>query len=147
MSARPHAVFSLSVERRPIAARAAQAGFVLAKLPLPPGANNLFANAAGRGRVKSERYRNWAADASWRIKAQRPRRLRGPVDVAFTFQDGRARADLDNLAKAPLDLLVALALIESDDAHTVRRLVLQWGAVEGLHVRVQPSRPEANLDG
>ena len=72
-------LFSLSVERRKIAPRANQSAIVLAGLALPPSANQLFANVASKGRVRSERYRAWAQVAGWQIKTQRPVRLRAMV--------------------------------------------------------------------
>ncbi len=136
---RAHNALSLSIERRTIAARDAQGAVVLTKLPMPPPANNLFLNAPGKGRVRSARYRQWAQSAGWQIRAQRPARLRGPVEITLTFEEGATRADIDNLAKAPIDLLVALALIESDDAYVVRQVTLRWGQVAGLEVRIQPA--------
>lgn len=117
---------------------------LLSNLPMPPPVNNLFANIEGKGRVRSSRYRTWANAAGWEIRAQRPARLRGPVSITLTFEDGGSRADIDNLAKAPIDLLVALALIEADDAKTVREVTLRWGSVNGLQIRVEPA-PAAPL--
>ena len=139
-------LFSLNVEHRKIAPRANQSAIILTGLALPPSVNQLFANVAGKGRVRTERYRAWAQVAGWQIKAQRPQRLRGPVDITLTFEQRRTRADIDNLAKAPIDLLVSLALIEADDAHILRRLVLQWGAIDGMQIRVQPSQKEGGGD-
>ena len=69
--------------------------------------------------------------------------MRGPVAITLTFQEGATRADIDNLAKAPIDLLVALALIESDDAYVVRQVTLRWGAVTGMEVRIVPAPARA----
>ena len=134
---------SLAVERRRIPARSMQGAIVLAKLPLPPSLNNLFEIERGKGQLQSRAYREWVQIASRLVAAQRPQRIRGPVAVTLTFERGRTRIDIDNLAKAPLDLLVALGLIEASDAHIVRRVVLQWGAVEGMQVNVQSSREGA----
>jgi Holliday junction resolvase RusA-like endonuclease len=65
--------------------------------------------------------------------------VRGPVAIALTVEEGATRADLDNLAKAPIDLLCELQLIEGDHPAVIRELTLRWGAVEGLRVEVRPS--------
>lgn len=110
---------------------------VLSGLPMPPSANNIFANVPGRGRVKSDRYRTWKQAAGWCVKAQiNGARIRGPVALTYTIEDGGSRADLGNLEKALTDLLVELNVIDGDGPKTVRSIKLQWGAVTGACVRV-----------
>ena len=72
-------LFSLNVEHRKIAPRANQSAIILTGLALPPSVNQLFANVAGKGRVRTGRYRAWAQVAGWQIKTQRPVRLRAMV--------------------------------------------------------------------
>jgi crossover junction endodeoxyribonuclease RusA len=126
------------VERRAIGP-AAGGSLTLSGLPLPPAANNLFFNAQGGGRVRSERYRAWRAEAGWKVRLQNPRRVRGPVAISIVVEEGASRADLDNLAKAPIDLLCELQLIEGDHPEIIREVNLRWGAVEGLRIEVRPS--------
>ena len=118
---------------------------VVIDLPFPPGVNNLFANARGRGRYRTERYREWANAAGWELKAQKPRRVRGPVSLEMWFEDKRdRRRDLDGLPKAVCDLLVSFRIIEEDNREVVRELSLKWSrAVKGCRVCIRPAEAAA----
>lgn len=96
-------------------------------LPLPPPLNNLFKNVR-RGRAPTARYLAWRAEAGLMLQAQKPAPVAGQFIVSMTFRrpDRRAR-DLDNLAKAPLDLLVAHGVIEGD--HLAQEVRLRWSAL------------------
>ncbi len=107
-------------------------------MPPPPSVNNLFKNAGRKGRVPTPAYDDWKRHAGWQVKAQKPAPVRGPV--AVTIVHGRRRADLDNLNKAPLDLLVSLGVI--DDDSNVRRLVCEFGSVVGCVVTIQQMETE-----
>ena len=93
-------------------------------LPLPPSANGIW--RVGRSGVhRSARYRSWQVDAGWELKAQRPGRVEGPVEV--TINAGRPdnrRRDADNLCKGLLDLLQAHKVIENDSK--VVRVTSGW---------------------
>lgn len=95
-------------------------------LPFPPSVNGLFANKK-RGRVRSERYREWANAAGWELKAQRPKRVKGPVRLSLFVQEKRDRKrDISNLVKAVEDLLVEHRIIDGDDQATVREVRASW---------------------
>lgn len=83
-------------------------------IPTPPPLNNLFFNAPGRGRVKSERYRVWRQAAGWEMRAGviPPTPILGPVRVDVVIGD--RRGDLDGRLKAPIDLLVYMQVIKDD---------------------------------
>ena len=105
-------------------------------LPFPPPLNNLFANVAGKGRVKSDRYRQWANAAGWEIQSVRPKAIPGPVAITILLgKPDRRRRDLDGMAKAVCDLLVDHRVIEDDSL--VQRLTLAWAPVQGAHVTVE----------
>lgn len=110
------------VERRPVAL-GPQPTLSLTDLPVPP---------AGR-----ERYRAWRSAAGWQVRLQNPRRVRGPVAISITLEEG-ARVDLDNLTRAPIDLLCELNLIEGDRRDVIREVNLRWGAEPGLRIDVRP---------
>ena len=124
------------VERRAIEGYAAKS-LTLSKLPVPPAANNLFFNASGGGRARSTRYRTWRAAAGWQARLQTPCRVRGPVSISISVEEGASRGDLDNLAKAPIDLLCELQLIDGDHREVIREVHLHWGGVEGLQIEVR----------
>ena len=102
-------------------------------LPFPPSVNGLYANVAGKGRVKSKRYLTWCVCAGTEImrwRAGQNRRgqktaVKGPVAIEIVLQkkDNRKR-DLDNHAKALLDHLVEHQII--DDDRNVVDLRLTW---------------------
>ncbi len=111
-------------------------------LPIPPTLNNLFYNRCGGGRGKSTRYMTWIRAAGWRIKEQRPVAVLGPVSIVLTFQHpGNKKKDLDNLAKAPLDLLVLHRLI--DDDSQVQELTLRWADIKDMQVEIYAMAREA----
>jgi Holliday junction resolvase RusA-like endonuclease len=135
-----HNRLSVAVERAPIGARDVKE-FVLNNIPMPPSVNNLFFNVEGGGRRKSSRYMTWRNAAGWEIRAQTPRRVRGPVDLFYTFEEGGTKADLGNLEKGATDLLVDLGLIDGDGPAIVRSITLCWGKVVGLRIEVRRAGP------
>jgi Holliday junction resolvase RusA-like endonuclease len=84
-------------------------------LPVCPSLNNLFVNVQGRGRVKSARYKAWIEEAGYALNRYTLTPIHGPVHVTICVP-AKTRADLDNLAKGPIDLLVARGWID-DDRH------------------------------
>lgn len=98
------------------------------KIPPPPSVNALFANVAGKGRVRSAKYRQWATAAGWMLQSQRalwPAIEAGkPYSVALNLPRNY-RSDIDNAAKGPIDLLVSLGIVPDDrlmvDLHITKR--------------------------
>jgi crossover junction endodeoxyribonuclease RusA len=102
----------------------------------PPSLNNLFANVAGKGRVRADRYRKWANAAGWDLKLNKPQPVKGPVSVTMLFgRPDKRRRDLDGLAKAPADLLVEHGVIEDDSL--IQRLTLAWAPITGMQITVE----------
>lgn len=122
--------FSLDV---PVEKRAIERKDITIDLEFPPSVNNLFVNGA-RGRFTSDAYKDWQTRAGWEILANRPGRVPGPVKVSFVFEDKAGRRDLDNLQKAPLDLLVKHKVIDGDHRNIVREIHAKWGAVKGVRI-------------
>ena len=117
-------------------------GLVL-NLPFPPPANNLFKNIKG-GRAKTEKYRAWQAEAGWAVTDQRNfyhrvdkwTILSGPIALKLILgRPDKRKRDLDNLLKAPIDLLVKHGVI--DDDRNVQRIEASWGDVEGMRIEVR----------
>lgn len=104
-------------------------------MPAPPSVNNLFKNAGRKGRVPTAEYEDWKRKAGWHVRSQHPQTVHGPVVV--TIVHGKRRADLDNLNKAPLDLLVSLGLIRDDGPDVVRDLHCSFGEVDGCRVTIK----------
>ncbi len=84
------------------------------RLSFPPSTNNLFKNGS-KGRFRSPEYDAWIIEAGLRIRRQRPEPIAGPFrcELVFDRPDERRR-DLDNLAKAVLDVLVKTQVVADD---------------------------------
>lgn len=83
-------------------------------LPLPPSANGMFKNVR-HGRAKTKTYRQWIFNAGWDLKVSAKWRVPGAVMV-FVAVPLNMPGDVDNRAKAILDLLVTHQRID-DDRH------------------------------
>lgn len=104
-------------------------------LPLPPSTNNLFRNVNRHGRVRTDAYKAWADEAGWALKMQRPTPIEGAVSISITVHRVSKSSDLDNRAKAVLDLLVTHGVIEDDNL--VEELSLRWSPEKGATVVVK----------
>lgn len=89
-------------------------------LPLPPPANNMFVNVAGKGRVRSGKYKRWSIAAlklAWLSKPQGGFPLfDGPFNVQISVPT-KMRGDVDGRIKAIPDFLKKPAGIITDDKH------------------------------
>ncbi len=103
------------------------------QLPFPPSVNAIWRNVHGKT-LKSKRYRVWANAAGWELKSQGGK-VPGKVQISIALErkDNRRR-DLDNHAKAILDLLCEHQVI--DDDSLVQKLTLEWSNVKGAVVQV-----------
>lgn len=88
-------------------------------LSTAPSVNNLYANVAGIGRVKTAAYRKWLKAAKLELMAQRCRPVRTPVAIRIQVPE-TSRLDIDAPIKATLDLLVAARIIPGDSKQYVR---------------------------
>jgi Holliday junction resolvase RusA-like endonuclease len=96
-------------------------------LALPPlSVNNLFANGAGggKGRFATKLYKEWQARALLQLRQQTSWHVPGPCRIKLRFSRQQTRADLDNLAKPVLDILVKAGRISDD--RNVRELLLKF---------------------
>jgi len=103
----------------------------------PPSVNSLFRNVAGKGRVRTKRYKEWAAAAGW--DCVRKGSIAGPFQIAIILSRKKRRfnADLDNHGtKAILDLLVSHQVIEDDSL--AERISIEWGDCEGFFAEIRP---------
>lgn len=109
------------------------------KLPIPPSVNALFFNRKQGGRACTPAYDAWKTDAGWRLKAQHPAPVVGPVTLSYEVEDG-CKKDLGNLEKPLTDLLVTHRLIADDKPAIVRGIWLAWSdIVEGVRVTIRPA--------
>lgn len=98
------------------------------RLPLPPSTNALYRNVRGVGRVKTAKYKAWRKVAIGYTAITQigvlPRFERDFEVVVLI--PAKTRGDVDNRAKATLDILKTFGVI-SDDRHaqavTIRRVL------------------------
>lgn len=109
------------------------------RISIPPSTDGLFSNIPGKGRVKTKAYAAWLETAGWEIKAQRPTLTPGRVSVDITVGRKSNLSDLDNRAKAVLDLLVKQRVIEDDNR--VSELRMRWVDAPDCVVIVRPEVP------
>lgn len=108
-------------------------------LPFPISVNAMFADGKTR-RHKSQRYCDWIVEASWKLKAQRPTPVKGPIKITYEFQEGRdnRRRDAFNFEKGVTDLLVEFGVIEADHDLILREGRVLWTRdVEGVRVTIE----------
>jgi len=87
---------------------------------VPPSTNSLTANVAGKGRVRSDRYRSWANAAGWDLAKQRIKKFSCPVYLTIVIGRLTLSSDISNRVKAVEDLLVAHKIIPDDSIRWVR---------------------------
>src|SRR5258706_9307466 len=89
---------------------------IVVNLPTPPSTNALWSNVAGKGRVKTQSYREWREAAGWDLRCQRPRSVPGVVAVTILagLPEQRRKRDADNLIKPLLDLITEHRIIDDD---------------------------------
>lgn len=120
-------------------------------LPFPPSANNLFAHAPIRGRVRrfpTKEYKNWRREAVIRIRSQRIETFREPVVIklALTAKDGRRR-DASNYIKAIEDALVESRVLIDDSHRYVKSVIPYWCDPDPRHEGVEVTIRVAKLGG
>ncbi len=84
-------------------------------VPVPPSVNELFRNVPGKGRVKTQVYKDWRAHALTAIRLQKVRPVPGYIFVIINVEMVGDRADLDNRAKAIFDAVVEAKIITDDN--------------------------------
>lgn len=105
------------------------------ELPWPPGNNHLFSVFRGR-KIKSKKGREYTEVVTQQIiKSNQQYQLAGRLKVKIlAYPPTRARRDLDNLFKAPLDSLTKAGVIADDslidDVRMVRCEVVRGGKLE-----------------
>lgn len=104
-------------------------------LPFPPSVNGLFAGKSRR--YKSEAYEAWIFQAKRSLCQQHFIRIETPVSVSYRFgRPNKRKRDIDNLFKAPNDLLVSCGVIADDSL--IHRISGEWGDITGCVVLVEP---------
>lgn len=83
----------------------------------------------------------WLAEADGIFLQQKralmPLAIKGPFEVTIVLRDG-SRIDADNAIKAVIDVLRRFRLVADDRPELMRRVVVEFGDVEGCQVTVNP---------
>lgn len=96
-------------------------------LPVPPSVNALYANVAGKGRVKTKAYREWADSAVaglYGLSLPPP-----PWSIRYTICAGEGwpeSRDIGNAEKPLTDLLVSAGLLTDDCTRYVRKVSVEY---------------------
>lgn len=101
---------------------------------VPPSLNHAFFNLKKGGRAPTLHYKLWLEGALIELMQRPAWHVPGEVEVRLAFCRAQTRADLDNLTKAVLDMLVKAGRI-SDDRH-VTRLVSEFQERPGTLISV-----------
>lgn len=111
------------------------------RLPVPPSTNALYANrkgGRGKGRYKTQRYKQWFIDADWCYRRQwrdwKFHRISGPFTAEIKIP--KTRGDADNRVKPILDFLVRRAITD-DDKHCRKVSVEVDPSLDCCHVTVR----------
>ena len=102
----------------------------------PPSLNNAFVNGA-KGRFKSPAYKAWTWVAQADLRNQSGWHVPGRVRVCLLISRADTKADLDNLIKPVLDLLVAAGRI-ADDRNVVS-IEAEFADILGVRVSITAS--------
>ena len=104
---------------------------------IPPSVNACFANVKGKGRVRTNRYREWAAAAGWDFNGKGTVPGAFAVTITIDRQTRHVLSDIDNRCKVVLDLLQTHKIIEND--RYCESATIRWGEAKGgMTVVVEP---------
>lgn len=101
----------------------------------PPSLNHMFVNAKRKGRIKSREYAAWQIRSCLQLRRQPAWHVPGKVRIRLTFARQDTRADLDNLIKPILDLLMASGRI-ADDRNVVELAAAFQAGVTGTRIEI-----------
>lgn len=103
------------------------------RLPLCPSVNSLYFNrsrGAGRGRIRTARYRKWLREADSYLLAQKHWKV--PGEVSIEIRTSKLRGDANNYIKAICDYLVSRELTDDDRLHTKVSIEVDPWILDGL---------------
>lgn len=104
------------------------------EIALPPSSNGAYANAK-RGRIKTQKHKDWKLCAGWEIKAARPPTFPGKYLFSILLPE-KMRGDVSNRVKLAEDLLVELG-VTPDDRHAIGVRAVRSAAVPNGRAVVQ----------
>lgn len=118
---------------RPLDGEAVDRG-ALCLCTVPPSLNTIFFNVKRKGRVKTPEYSEWLTKCHFELRRQGGWHVPGHVRVRLSYCRSQTKADLDNLAKPVLDLLVQAGRIQDD--RNVVELHAAYGQTKGTVIEI-----------
>ena len=104
---------------------------------LPPSTNHLYFNVPGRGRVKTQKYRDWSETCGNILNRQITGRMCGRVDIRIQLEDCHRTRDASNTIKPIEDLLVKVGAIFNDNSKFVRSVKAEWAPIKGVRIEIE----------
>jgi len=105
----------------------------------PPISTNALTRSVAKGRfvtsITSAEYRKWKVAASQYLELQKPGCVVGPYGLRIAVPK-KCRVDLDNTAKALIDLLHQHHVVEGDGPKHLQRLEIWRGEEEETFVQI-----------
>jgi Holliday junction resolvase RusA-like endonuclease len=83
-------------------------------MTVPPSVNRCWANAPGRGRIKTAAYREWLTIAGYEIKPKIAGRAPIETPYILRIELSAPRYDIDNVVKPISDLLQTMGVVSDD---------------------------------
>ncbi len=107
-------------------------------LSFPPSLNSLFPGKVRR--FKSKKYEEWIKENIQLLKSQTYDIINEPVSVSYRFgRPDKRKRDLDNLFKAPNDLLVSQGVISDDSL--IHKISGEWADITGCEITITSLLP------
>jgi len=100
---------------------------------IPPSQNVCYRNVAGKGRAKTQRYRDWVTafgyDLNLAMRGQKP--IKGPYYIVITIDDATRHrlSDIANREKVLSDALVEHGIVVDDSL--AESVTIKWGSAKG----------------
>ena len=101
---------------------------------VPPSLNNIFFNVKRKGRIKTPLYTAWLTKCHFELRKQCGWHVPGKTRIRMTYSRVQTKADLDNLQKPVLDLLVQAGRIADD--RNVIEIHAAFGPVKGTLIEI-----------
>lgn len=136
MKMKPEAIVKLLAKKRQAVP------YLILAFSIPPSANKAWRNTeGGKGRVRSNEYKNWVSKCCTELADVRIGKVEGPYSVIIEARRpdcrGGALRDIDNLIKPTLDVLAKTG-ITPDDRHCME-VTARWTERrgEGIDIRIR----------
>lgn len=108
-------------------------------LTIPPSVNHLY-QRRGRHTFKTKRYKDWILENTLSLEKTHPHK-KYPCTVQITIVGGagwRKTRDLDNTAKAVLDLMQSINVLAEDNTDHIQTLIINFKPAKSAKLKDQP---------